>query len=273
VSEAPPLRILYQSFGPETNRDYVAALGRSVAAAGRAYGTEVTLRGLAGAVLAEKQHRAFHLAAGAELLDSVHRGEADGFDAAVIGNIQDPALYECRQVCRIPVVGMLESLLATTRPFGASLALITTGARVQPLLRERVLLYGEEHRVRAIESVEIPLAEIARAFADGAAARSCVERFRAAAVRAADTGAEIVAPASGILATLLAAQHGDAAAWDLSAGAPVANPVWLAVAAAASAARSARAGLAVSRHGTYESPPPADLERYFAARRRRPERA
>jgi len=29
----------------------------------------------------------------------------------------------------------------------------------------------------------------------------------------------------------------------------------------------------VSRRGTYESPPPADLERYFAARRGRPERA
>ena len=273
MSEARPLRVLYQSFGPETNRDYVAALGRSVAAAGRAYGADVEVRGTAGAVLAEKQHRAFHLAAGAEVLDSVHRGEADGFDAAVIGNIQDPALYECRQVCRIPVVGMLESLLATTRPFGTSLTLITSGTRVQPLLRERVLLYGEEHRVRAIETVEIPLAEIARAFADPAAARSCVDRFRAAAVRAAGAGAEIVAPASGILATLLAVQHGDAAAWDLGAGVPVANPVWLAVASAASAARSARAGLAVSRRGTYESPPPADLERYFAARRgpRKPE--
>lgn len=257
-----PCRILYQSFGPETNRDYVAALATSVAAAGSAYGVTVDVRGTAGAVLAEKQYRAFHLAAGAALLRSVHAGQTDGFEAVVIGNIQDPALYECRQICRIPVVGMLESLLTATRPFAASLALVTSGARVRPLLRERLLVYGEAARVSALETVELPLTAIAQAFADPAAARSAADRFRAVAARAA-ADAELIAPASGILATLLATVHGDAAAWDLGIGAPVVNPVWLAVGNAVLAARSARAGLDVSRAGTYEGPPPADLERHL----------
>lgn len=81
-------------------------------------------------------------------------------------------------------------------------------------------------------------------------------------------GAEIVVPASGILATLLAARHGYAAAWDLTLGAPVVDPVWLAVAAAASGARLQKAGLYVSRAGTYDVPAKADAARYFAARSR-----
>ena len=36
-----PSRILYQSFGPETHRDYFAALARSAGAAGAAYGATV----------------------------------------------------------------------------------------------------------------------------------------------------------------------------------------------------------------------------------------
>jgi Asp/Glu/hydantoin racemase len=259
--------ILYQSFGPETNRDYVAALTASVGAAGAAYGATVEVRGTPGTVLAEKQYRAFHLAAGAELLRSVHQGQIDGFDAVVIGNIQDPALYECRQVCRVPVIGMLESLLATTRPFATNVALITTGARVRPLLRERLLLYGDERRVHVIETIDSPLTDIARAFDDSAAASAIVDRFRNAAAHAVSGGAELVAPASGILATLLAVAHGGAAAWDFGLAAPVVNPVWLAVGSAVLAARSARVGLHLSRAGTYEGPPAADLERYLAARR------
>lgn len=264
MSESAPCRILYQSFGPETNRDYVAALARSVAAAGAAYGATVEVRGTAGAVLGEKQYRAFHLAAGAELLRSVHAAQADGFDAAVIGNIQDPALYECRQICRVPVVGMLEALVTATRPFGAQLGLVTSGRRVQPLLRERLLLYGDVGRVRVLDTVETPLTDIARAFSDPAASRAVAGHFHEVAARAAAQGVELIAPASGILAMLLATVHGDAAAWDLGIGVPVVNPVWLAVGSAVLAARSARAGLPVSRVGTYEGPPDADVERHLA---------
>lgn len=272
MSESAPSRILYQSFGPETNHDYVAALVRSVSAAGAVYGATVEVRGTAGAVLGEKQYRAFHLAAGAELLRSVHVAQADGFEAAVIGNIQDPALYECRQICRIPVVGMLESLLTATRPFATQLGLVTSGRRVQPLLRERLLLYGDAGRVRVLDTVETPLRDIARAFTDSAASRAGADHFRDVAARAASQGAELIAPASGILATLLATVYGDAAAWDLGIGIPVVNPVWLSVGSAVIAARSARSGLPVSRVGTYEGPPDADIERHLA-RLARPGRA
>lgn len=266
MGEGP--RIVYQSFGPEDNRGYLDALRATVTAAAAAHGAQIEVRALEGAVLAQKQHRAFHLAAGAALLDAIHAAEAGGAQAAVIGNIQDPALYECRQVCAIPVVGLLETALAGTRPFGANVALVSTSRRTHALLRERALVYGEERRVHSITSADLPLTDIARAFTDDGIARACLERFRNVAAAAVAAGAEIVVPASGILATLLAARHGHAAAWDLTLGAPVVDPVWLAVAAAASGARLQKAGLFVSRAGTYDAPAKADAERYFAARSR-----
>lgn len=266
MSEGP--RIVYQSFGPEDNRGYLAALRATVAAAAAAHGAQIEVRALEGAVLAQKQHRAFHLAAGAALLDAIHAAETAGAQAAVIGNIQDPALYECRQLCAIPVVGLLETALAGTRPFGASVALVSTSRRTHALLRERVLVYGEERRVHSITSADLPLADIARAFTDDGIARLCLERFGNVAAVAVAAGAEIVVPASGILATLLSARHGHAAAWDLTIGAPVADPVWLAVAGAASAVRLRQSGLTVSRAGTYDAPATADAQRYFAARAR-----
>lgn len=266
-TETGPLRIRYQSFGPEDDRGYRQALARLVAAAGDDSRVSVEVRGLEGSVLARKQHRAFHLAGGADVLDAVHAAEADGVAAVAIGNIQDPALAECRQVCSIPVVGLLESSLATTRPFGANVGLVTTRSFTHALLRERVLVYGEERRLHSIRTSDLAIPQLELAFTDRDVAAAADAQFRAVAAGAVAEGCEIVVPASGILATLLASLHGNAAAWDLGVGSPVANPVWLAIAAAASAARVHRAGLEVSRSGSYGAPDPAVLAEYFAARR------
>ncbi|HZP96411.1 MAG TPA: aspartate/glutamate racemase family protein [Candidatus Limnocylindria bacterium] len=266
------LRVLYQSFGPAENRDYLDRLGQTLAVCGRLFDVEVDVAPLRGTLLTQKQHRAFHLAAGAQLLEQLYHAQAKGYAAAVIGNIQDPALYESRQVLTIPVLGLLESGLVQTRTFATSLALITTSRLTMPLLRERVRQYGDEARVRAWRTIEIPLPRLLEAFSDDRRGARIWDDFVATAKLAAADGAELIVPASGMLTSFLCVRAGDAAGWDVGAGAPVVNPVFTAIAAAASAARLARAGLPVSRAGTYASPDPDVLRQFFRSPATPPER-
>lgn len=259
-------RVLYQSFGPPENKDYLDRLEKTVAVAGEACGVRVEVAALTRTLLTQKQHRAFHLAAGAHLLEQVYAAQAQGYAAAVVGNIQDPALYECRQVCQIPVVGLLESALAASRPFAASLGMVTTSALTIPLLRERVRQYGDEDRVRSWRTIEVKPPELLAAFSDAKRGDEVWRRFVSVARQAAADGAEIVIPASGMLASYLCVRGGDAAGWGVGAPAPVLNPVFSAIAYAASVVRLARAGLPISRAATYSSPDADALRDFFRPR-------
>ena len=256
------LRVLYQSFGPAENKDYLERLSKTLTVAGRLFDVDVEVSPLEGTKLTQKQHRAFHLAASARLLEQLYGAESR-YGAVVIGNIQDPALYEARQVLAIPVVGLLESALVLSRAFGPSVGFITTSKVTVPLLRERVRAYGDEGRTRTWRTIEVPLPRLLAAFTDSTLGDAVFESFVAAAKLAADDGAELIMPASGMLTSFVCARAGDHAGWDLGAGAPVINPVFSAVAFAAAAARLARAGLAVSRIGTFASPGADALRDFF----------
>ncbi|MCV0377499.1 aspartate/glutamate racemase family protein [Microbacterium sp.] len=260
------VKVHYQSFGPPSNEAYLGSLRLLLRAAGSAHSADVQLGGLERARLEQKQHRAFHLRAGADMLDAVVQAVRQGADAAVIGNIQDPALYECRQVCEIPVIGMLETSLAATLPVARSVALVTTSDATIPLLEERARLYRLDGRVHSIRPMRSGLRSVSDSFNDRALRRSAIDEFLTVARGAVNAGAEGVIPASGILATLIASDAGFAAGWDLETGAPVANPVWLSVAAAALAARTHAHGLVTSRRLLYRQPPRAELDDYLAER-------
>lgn len=257
------VRILYQSFGPPANRAYLDSLRLTLDGTGRACRATVEIGTLRGTALAEKQHRAFHLAAGADLLVEIHAAAGRGYDAAVIGNIQDPALFESRQVSAIPIVGLLESVLSTTRPFGATVGLMTTGRLTIPLIRERILVYGERDRVSAIRSADVALPELLRSFTDRPLRRRILKSVREAAARVVEEGAEIVVAGSGMLAELLNAEARERGL-DLGVSAPCLDPVQIAVSAAVAAARSAALGSVVARSGTYAAPTADALAAFFA---------
>lgn len=256
-------RILYQSFGPSENKDYLDRLAKTVAVAGALFDVAVEIVPLEGTRLTQKQHRAFHLAAGARLLEQLHRAESKGYAAMIIGNIQDPALFEARQVLGVPVVGLFESALALGRAFGTSVGVITTSKLTIPLLREHVRQYADDDRVRAWRTIEVPLPRLLEAFTNEARSREVTEAFAAAAKSVASDGAEVIVPGSGMLTSYLCVRSGDTAGWDLGVGIPVLNPIFTAVAHAATAARLARAGLPISRAGTYAAPDPDSLREFF----------
>ena len=259
-------RLLYQSFGPPDNAAYLGALRRVLGAAGSAHGITVELGALARARLGQKQHPAFHLAAGSDVLDAVLAAEASGISAAVIGNIQDPALYESRQLCEIPVVGMLESSMAVALSIGRSVALVTTAEATLPLLEDRLRQYGHAERVHSVRPMRRGLAAVSDSF-DGPDARAhALAEFRTIAAAAVGSGEEVVIPASGMLASLISVDGGSVAAWDLEVGAPVLNPVWLAVAAGAQMATAYEHGLTTSRRRMFKRPEAAEIDAYVAGR-------
>jgi Asp/Glu/hydantoin racemase len=259
-------RLLYQSFGPPDNEAYLGALRRVLGAAGGAHGVAVELGGLSRARLGQKQHPAFHLAAGSDLLDAVLQAERSGVAAAVIGNIQDPALYECRQLCQIPVVGMLEASMAVAISVGRSVALVTTAEATIPLLEDRLRQYGYASRVHSIRPMFRGLGVVSRSFDAVEPRHEAVHEFRTIAETAVREDAEVVLPASGMLATLISVDAGLAAAWDLGLGVPVLNPAWLAVAAGAQMAMAYAHGLTTSRRRMLTRPDSAEIDAYVAGR-------
>lgn len=262
-------RLLYQSFGPPSNEAYLGALSRVLDAAGSAHGVDVELGGLARARLGQKQHLAFHLAAGSDVLDAVMEAEESGVSAAVIGNIQDPALYECRQVCQIPVVGMLEASMATAISVGRHVVLITTAEATIPLLEDRLSQYGFAGRVHSIRPMHHGLAAVSGSFEVAARRAEVMSEFRAIAASAVANGAEVVLPASGMLATLISVDAGSAAGWELELGVPVLNPAWLAVANGAQAVTTYEHGLATSRRRMFKRPDQTEIDAYTAERKSR----
>jgi Asp/Glu/hydantoin racemase len=162
---------------------------------------------------------------------------------------------------------LLESTLTATRPFAATVGLVTSNALTIPLLRERILIYGDERRVRSVLPLGVALPSLLRSFAEPSEADTLVSAFADRAREAVSAGCEIIVPASGMVAELLAARLGKTAAWDLGAGAPIVNPVFLAVAVAATAAGLAAVGLTTSRAGTYAAPPADALDAFFRGSR------
>ena len=93
------------------------------------------------------------------------RGHAAGHDAIVLGISLDGAAPRLRQMDRDrPVVGMTEAALLTACLCTERIGLLTLGAALLPLYRQRVDQIGLAARVVAYEA-----AESAPAFADGSA--------------------------------------------------------------------------------------------------------
>lgn len=256
------MRISYHSFGPESNRAYVDALRRVLEEEGRRLGIETRLVTTSQSSVGGKQYRSLHPLDIAELTYSVWRAVDEGASAVVIGNIQDPGLYECRQLVNVPVIGLLESAIATAMPFGARIGLITTHDRVNALIRERLSAYGLSSRVVAIEALNVELTDLSSSLSEDVSASlvNAVERT-VASLRTA--GAEFVVAASGMLAVALnLASRSQGPLASRLRSQRIASPIPFALSAAHMAGALA-SRVEISRVGTYASPPLDEVLRYF----------
>jgi allantoin racemase len=136
------------------------------------------------------------------VLDLVAR-HAPGCDAVVLAVSLDTALWACREVLDIPVVGMTEAGLHTAALLVPRFGLLTYGQRLVPVYRELVEAAGLLGRLAAIGAVDVTPEQT---FSDPDRVLAAV---RAEALRLVDQGAEAVLLAGAAMAAMAPALQPD----------------------------------------------------------------
>ena len=88
------------------------------------------------------------------VLELVARHAAD-CDALVLGVSLDTALWACRELLDIPVIGMTEAGMLCGMTVATRVGLLTYSARMGPLYRELVESYGFGSRLAGIETIDV----------------------------------------------------------------------------------------------------------------------
>jgi allantoin racemase len=88
------------------------------------------------------------------VLDLVARNAA-GCDAVVLGVSLDTALWACRELVDIPVIGMTEAGLMVGCTLAPRIGLLTYGRRMAPLYRELAQSYGLATRLAGVEALDV----------------------------------------------------------------------------------------------------------------------
>lgn len=139
--------------------------------------------------------RAEHALAAHGVLDLVAH-HAPGCDAVVLAVSLDTALWACREVLDIPVVGMTEAALMTAAMLAPRFGLLTYGPRLVPVYRELVEATGLIGRLAACGAVDVTPEQT---FSEPDRVRAAVQ---AEAQRLVEAGAEAVVLAGAAMAAM-----------------------------------------------------------------------
>lgn len=170
--------------------------------------------------------------------------EREGADAAVIDCMGDPGLFGARECVAIPVLGPMQTAMATAAMLGHKFSVVTVLSRILPMIETQAAIYGLTSRLASARSVDIPVLELEKDLA--ATKRALIAEAKRAVVE--DKADVIIFGCTGMLGCADAVREGL-----LKEGldAPVIDPVPNAVNIAAALVRSR---LAHSKRA-YQPPP------------------
>lgn len=173
------------------------------------------------------------------MIDAVAWGEAQGFDAAILGCFGDPGLDVIRSAAAIPVVGLGESALRAAAAHGPFGVVSPSEFLVEPTRHQIHAMGLGEHLIDVVASSE-PGDEQEHALIDAA---SAIEHFRNVSRGLIARGAAAVVPGCGLLSPALRLAPGAGQQWpdglcDVD-GVPVIDLFGCAIAEALAAIRNA----------------------------------
>ncbi|GAA5089698.1 aspartate/glutamate racemase family protein [Paenalcaligenes hermetiae] len=147
---------------------------------------------------------AYHKAMSGQLLHNVYRAEQEGYDAFVIGTYTEPLLRECRSLVDIPVISMPESTVLISCSMATKIGLVTLNDENLWFLKNAMHRHQFEGRVSGIYVIEpqLPEREMDAVFLNPT---DYIEAFLHTARRAIKEGADLIIPAEGLVAEVLAA--------------------------------------------------------------------
>jgi allantoin racemase len=188
-----------------------------------------------------------------QILRNILRAEREGFDAVLIGVLQDPGLREARSIVDIPVLGYGEVSMLAACTLGDRFSFLCINPQMDPLVRQMIDERGMAARAAPTTYLDCGYDDL------NAAVQGRTGRFMAAfedAARRAVTqhGVGVLLPGQTIIAELL---------WKAGItrfdDAVVLDPRLPMLRMAEMAVEMRKAGMGVSRRGFHWAKPPADL--------------
>jgi allantoin racemase len=253
------MKLRYQSLTRSTEwLGYNAALRRQVSDCADD-GTTVDIANIAVRGGIGDQYRYLEFIETGEVLGNVMQAERDGYDAFLIGNIADPGLREARELATIPVVGLGETSMHVANLIGGNFALVTGNEKHAPKIIENVGRYGLSTKLAGVRRMTVDrLVDLDAGFTQPAIRDALIGEFLAAARALVDDGAEVIIPAIGVLAALLA----EAGIHTIDGRAPIVNGVTVLIKIGETAVKLRRlmGGHWTSRRAMFAQPPLGQID-------------
>ncbi len=191
-----------------------------------------------------------------EMIENGLRAEAAGCDAYTIGTTNEAGLLQCREVLKIPVIGITEASLLLASMMGRNFALITPNRKQVPTFEEIVRRCGLWDKLVGVEYMDFTIPDLGRVFEDKVLQQKQLREFQAGARKTVEAGAEVIIPMGG-MASLFLARSG----LKEVDGAPVLDTITIAVKMTEMLVRLvAITGTFVSRRLSFAAPPDALLD-------------
>ena len=199
------MKLWYQSLARHDRFRSYAPVLREIIEKVAEPGTKVDVHGVTRSGGVADQYWFFGFLDMRDVLSNFIRAEAEGYDAFLIGNIEDPGLYEGREMTRFPVLGLFETSLHLACMMGHKFGLVTMSEKFTPRILEKVRRYGLDQRLGAVHFMKVErLLSLDEAYTDKEERDRLLEQFVDAAEKTAKEGAEVIIPAGGVVMALLA---------------------------------------------------------------------
>jgi Asp/Glu/hydantoin racemase len=251
------MRILWQGFThPTVTGAYNDALVAHLNDVARE-GTTLEFRGVEPP---DRQlHRLTEWRCAIQAIGSALEAEREGFDCVVLGHFQDAGLWEMRGALDVPVLGLGEGSMLYACQLGFRFGLVTIHPAFQRWHEEQVARYSLGERLAGVRAIDTSVELFVRTFeGDDGAGDEILAQFEREARALAEAGAEVVIPAGGFPALLLARRGvrelGGALILD-------ANAVLVKLAETAVDLRALN-GMTASRHSTFAKASPEALQEF-----------
>jgi Asp/Glu/hydantoin racemase len=197
------MRLVWQGFThPSATGAYNDALVAHLNAAARE-GTTVEFRGV---VPPDRHiHRLTEWRCSVQALRSAIEAEREGADAVVLGHFQEAGLWELRATLDVPVLGLGEASMLWACQLGFRFGLVTIHPLFIPWHEQQARQYALDARLAGARSMRTSVDQYVAAFGGDEAAADDMERqFLEEARPLVAAGAEVLIPAGGFPALLLA---------------------------------------------------------------------
>jgi len=137
------------------------------------------------------------------LVDMALEAEKKGYDAFVMGSFSEPFLREMRTAVDIPVISLTEAALLVGCSLGSQIGLISNAPNVAYMTKLSVAKHHLDARVQAVTSLTPGMDEY-ELIAARDDASDLVAAFTRTARELIAAGADVIVPAEGVMAEILA---------------------------------------------------------------------